>query len=131
MIPVTQTKLHDPTNNVKGNCLSATLAALLHLDIDEIPLFESDGWVERLNQFLKPMNLAFILIQPHSLEYFGVSDCWHEMGGASPRFSDAMHSVVGKDATIVFDPHPDRTGLNGVESIGVFIALEPWRAKSI
>jgi len=130
MIQVIQTKLHDPTNNVKGNCLSATLAALLHLDIEIIPTFEGDNWIEVLNRFLKPFNLAFILVQPTTLDYFGVTGCWHEIGGVSPRFPDTMHSVVGKDATIVHDPHPDQTGLKEVESFGVFIALEPWRAKS-
>lgn len=131
MIPVTQTVLHDPANGLHGNCLSAVLASLLHLAIEDIPVFsDADRWVKELNAWLRPYGLAYLSFSAEGLPQlfadFGISGLHHGIAGVSPRFTDAHHACVAKDGVLVFDPHPSRAGLGSLDSCGVFIVLEPW-----
>lgn len=130
MIPTKQTVLHDPENGKTGNCFSAVLASLLHLRIEEVPLFaESETWVSDLNHWLKQFGLAYIALSDFgdSLEKQGISGLWHEVVGNTRRSHDVLHSCVGSDGQVCFDPHPDDSGLTGVVAYGVFLALAPWR----
>lgn len=134
MKPTDQTILHDPANGVFGNRMSAVLASLLHIDVEQVPLFVSDGWQIELNAWLRPYGLAYISFSRDvwlaAMRDFGITGCHHEVAGISPRFADANHACVGHDAQQVFDPHPSRSGLESVASCGVFIALEPWRMEA-
>ena len=131
MIPTTQTALHDPDNGVIGNCLSAVLASLLHLPIESVPLFVNDEtWVKDLNAWLRRYGLAYIEFNrdfKQSLAVYGIQGLHHEVAGLSPRFADVLHSCVGLDCEMAFDPHPSRDGLTALKSYGIFVALEPWR----
>jgi hypothetical protein len=50
MIPVKQTVLHDPANGKVGNCFSAVLSSLLHIPIEDIPMFQDPlNWIKDLN----------------------------------------------------------------------------------
>lgn len=132
MIPVKQTILHDPAAGAHGNCLSAVLASLLHMPIESIPVFSQDQWVKDLNDWLRPLGLAYLTFPdgPRVLDAFGIKGLHHEVFGKSKRFSDVGHACVGLDGDLVFDPHPSDDGLNdGVEGVGVFIALRPWEAR--
>lgn len=132
MIPTTQTILHDPANGKHGNCLSAVLASLLHLPIEDIPVFSDPGhWVCDLNIWLLPFGLAYLSITKDSFdsafENAGIRGCHHEIAGPTDRFSDVYHACVAVDGIQVFDPHPQGTGLKSSDTCGVFIALQPWR----
>jgi hypothetical protein len=132
MIPVKQTILHDPANGLHGNCLSAVLASLLHMPIEHVPVFtKPHTWTRDLNAWLKQFGLCYWLITPESFidmcKHHGVSQCHHEVGGPSKRHNDVDHACVGRDGAVVFDPHPSNEGLGEVTSIGIFIALDPWR----
>lgn len=130
MIPTKQTVLHDPANGLKGNCFSAVLASLLHLPIEDIPLFvDPETWNSDLNAWLRPFGMAYIVIgvDERFIADIGITGMWHEVSGYTPRFKDVMHSCVAKDCKLVFDPHPDDSGLIGSLYYGVFIVLEPWR----
>lgn len=133
MIPTTQTLLHDPENGVIGNCLSAVLASLLHLPIEEVPVFtEEKTWAKDMNAWLRQFGLAYIQFDsgfPQTLSDYGIEGLHHEVAGPSPRRADTLHACVGFDCKFVFDPHPSRTGLKSLDTHGVFIALEPWRMK--
>lgn len=131
MIPTKQTVLHDPANGLHGNCLSAVLASLLHLPIDEVPLFVTpDTWVKDLNAWLRPFGLAYCMVEYFEchIDAYGIEGMWHEVSGNTIRSKDVMHACVAKDGEFVFDPHPDETGLTKINCHGFFIALEPWRA---
>lgn len=132
MIPVTQTVLHDPENGKFGNCFSAVLASLLHLPIEEVPLFiDPVSWRRDLNTWLRPYGLAYLDLASWSFkEVFaeqGISGCFHEVAGVTERFTDVYHACVAYDGETIFDPHPSSAGLKETESCGFFIALEPWR----
>ena len=131
MKPTKQTVLHDPANGKHGNCLSAVLASLLHLPIEDVPVFSEPHpkWQQDLNEWLRPFGLAYLQIGRFDewCAEVGVKGCHHEVAGPTKRSNDVLHACVGVDGVPVFDPHPDDTGLTEVQSSGVFIALEPWR----
>ena len=130
MIPTKQTVIHDPANGLHGNCLSAVLASLLHIPIDGIPLFANPStWVKDLNEWLQPFGLAYCMVADFErhIDVYGIHGLWHEISGNTRRSKDVYHAVVAKDGEVVFDPHPDNTGLTKISCHGFFIALEPWR----
>ena len=131
MIPTNQTILHDPENGINGNCFSAVLASLLHLDINDVPVFtgEYPEWQEHLNEWLRPYGLAYIQLVDFKeyCETVNIKECHHEISGTTNRFNDVNHACVGYDGVVQFDPHPSKDGLSKTLASGVFIILEPWR----
>jgi hypothetical protein len=129
MNPTYQTVLHDPENGQHGNCLSAVVASLLHLPIEDVPLFIAPTWQNDLNAFLRPFGLGYLQVGDFErwAEETGIKRCFHEAAGPSPRRDDILHACVGIDGKVVFDPHPGAEGLNTVQTCGIFIALQPWR----
>ncbi len=133
MIPTDQTTFRDNATGSRGNCLSAAIASLLHLPIDDVPLFIENDWRRKLNKFLRPYGVAFLAlndIDPVALKVLhGIEGLNHTLSGMSPR--GIRHSCVGLDGKLVFDPHPDRSGFD--EKFrhdiypGVFVILEPWK----
>ena len=129
MKPIKQTILHDPANGKHGNCLSAVIASLLHIDIETVPLFITPGtWVQDLNAWLEPFGLAYCMVEDFDLqiEAYGIKGMWHEVSGNTGRSKDVTHACVANDGVLVFDPHPDNTGLTKITCHGFFIALRPW-----
>ena len=131
MKPQKQTILHDPDNGKFGNCFSAVLASLLHIDINEIPVFkEKETWKKEVNKFLRPYNLAFFdfMDYPEAAEFGGVVGLYHEQAGNTVRGKECSHATVAIDGKVVFDPHPNGDGLAEVyDYSGVFVCLEPWQ----
>lgn len=131
MIPTKQTILHDPLNGKHGNCLSAVLASLLHLSIDEVPIFSKPYplWQQELNLWLRQYGLAYLQLGGFDewCKVYAIEGCYCEVAGNTTRSIDVLHACVGVDGVQIFDPHPDNTGIVDVQSSGVFIALEPWR----
>lgn len=121
MIPITQSKLHNPPRS-NGNCLAAALASILEISLEDVPEFEnmSDGeWYPRLRKWLR-------LLGYHLL-------CWEEeiypptffiAHGPSPR-GDWEHSVVYKGRRMVHDPHPSREGLEKITSVWALLPIDP------
>jgi len=68
-----------------------------------------------IQQFLSMYGLAYFSIPARSGAAFCGLDkgVYHEISGPSPRGNGVTHAVVGYDGQIVFDPHPDNTGLVG------------------
>ena len=130
MTPVKQTILHDPANGLHGNCLSAVIAALLHMPIENVPLFIVPGtWVKDLNTWLRQFGLAYCMVEDFDchIDAYGIEGLWHEVSGNTSRSKDVTHACVAKDGVMVFDPHPENSGLTKITCHGFFIALEPWK----
>ena len=131
MIPVEQTKLHAPANGVIGDCFSATLASLLHLPIEDIPLFAAmDAWQIELNKWLDKYGLTFLLMDYGDGQWIkdcGLSDTYGEVSGPSPRFPDEFHATVGFGGQCIFDPHPEGKGVLAQKYVGYFICKYPWK----
>ena len=128
MIPVYQS-LPDP---VSGDCLSACLASLLELRLEDVPRFfgahKTDVcWYLRLDEWLaaRGLRLFVCLIEPDELDrkYLvgqTVEDeniVWPTglciMMGTSPR--NTKHAVIGHAGTLIHDPYPSGGGLARVE----------------
>ena len=127
MIPITQTIQHDPDNNINGNCFSAVLASLLHIPIEDIPVFSSEeSWLCQVNHFLQKYNLCYIQVNglKEVIRDTCITGMYHEIGGTTNR-ADCLHAVVGLDGDQFFDPHPSRLGLKEEVNYGVFIVLDP------
>jgi len=130
MIQVNQKRLHDPENDIKGDCFCATVASLLHLPISAVPNFDGPDWYKNFNGWLSQFGLGYIAYEPDSIQSFrdwNIKGLHHEVAGDSPRFPGTQHACVGVDGDLVFDPHPTKLGLPTIETIGMFISLEPWR----
>jgi hypothetical protein len=130
MIPTTQTIFQpEGSDEAQGNCLSAVLASLLHLPIDDVPLFVNpDTWIMDLNQWLRQYGLAYLQLENFATACAssGIQGCHHEQFGHCDRSNTVLHACVGVDGFVRFDPHPSGTGLIGETASGVFIALQPW-----
>lgn len=121
----------------RGNCFQTCLAAILRLPVEDVPHFyDTDedeiaqnaatkrwlaerGWV----CFWVPWNWVYsdwVLLPPNGLVI---------VSGKSPR-GDWGHVVVGKltgtDWTLVHDPHPDATGLDGIPNGFYLLAPLPY-----
>lgn len=133
MQPTKQTILHDPANGKHGNCFSAVLASLLHVPIDDVPVFSNPfSWQLQLNEWLRPYGLCYMQIGGLKdwIDSVGIAGLHHEQAGNTLRSNDVLHSVVAVDCGPVFDPHPDDTGLTNNLANGVFVSLTPWVAAS-
>lgn len=130
MIPTKQTVLHSPENGKIGNCLSAVIASLLHMPIEDVPVFYAPSpiWQKELNSWLRQFGLAYLQVADFDqwCSSIGIEGCYSEIGGSTTRSHDVAHAVVGKDGAPIFDPHPDDSGLSSIESSGIFLALRPW-----
>lgn len=124
MKPITQTCLGQST----GNCLTACLASIMEVRIDEAPqAYVGDGsgfneddlvahWERTLMQRMAAMGWDWTMwpsaLAAETLEV----DEYCVLGGKSPR-GDYGHAVVGqwtKDGMlVVHDPHPEGGGLDG------------------
>lgn len=104
MIPVDQTIFTVPG----GNCLSACVASILHLNVQDVPPFcDKEDWLGAMNEWLHERGLwAMCFFYNPDVVPRG----YWILGGKSPR-GDFLHAVVCKDREMVHDPHPSRDGV--------------------
>ena len=118
-----QTQMHDPDNDVIGNCLRACIATVLQVDINEFPAFEqqprymSEDWREVVDEYLALYGKRMKFLPPTSLPsgYSIISGRTNRFGG------EVLHSCVAFNGVMVFDPHPTHAGLKDVRD---YIVLE-------
>lgn len=117
MIPVTQTKMHDPDNGTHGNCLAAAMASVLEIPLSDIPAFEEmseESWHDSLLEFLYGRGYDVDVLQVPPAGY-GIA---HGMG---PR--GVHHSVVVLDGEFIHDPHPSGLYLDSIDCYWQFTNL--------
>ncbi len=130
----------------KGNCLSASLASLLELSLEDVPDFvpeRGSEWLEFCQGWLQPKGLTLLwIMMPETypekhyedgadVRFYGLTDGVLCIGsGQSPR-GNFHHAVVGKitggwNFELVHDPHPQGKGLIGnPRYIGFIVAINP------
>lgn len=119
MKPVMQTTFGEE----KGNCLSACIASILELPIEEVPNFceeDREDWWRSCWTWLYSRGYVGIEV---SIQPGVLSPVWHEyciLSGEGPR--GCHHAVVGRAKgyqgfEYVHDPHPDGTFLKEVTEV--------------
>lgn len=120
MKPVKQTTFLDKAKGTRGNCLSACLASILELGIEEVPHFaEQAEWQESLFKWLAR----------HGLELENQNDAPNGLAiaiGYSPR--EIRHAIVVNNGVMVWDPHPDNNGLVSIQCYWTLQPLSPVKA---
>lgn len=145
MIPIMQTD----TDSKTGNCMTACLASILRLRIEDVPnwaqLHEDDaemwhGYVHWLwnrglqNICLRGKPVEQIIPAPvgQTTASIVVVDGWGKsfviVHGASPRgewghVCVGQYQAAGNMLKIVHDPHPDQTGLKAIEMIEILVPI--------
>lgn len=112
MKPQTQSRV-----GKRGRCFNACLASLLEIPELQVPDFDDDNYEASVDNFLKKYGVYYRHVST-AIKPIG----FHVIEGKSPR--GGLHAVVGKDGSIVHDPHPhDGTGrgLVRVDKYGVLI----------
>lgn len=108
-----------------GNCYQACIASILHLDIDDVPVFATagGGWFREclrwfmIEQKLYPMRIT-------NIDNVGIEGGFYIAGGPAARGLE--HAVVYDCGKLAHDPHPDNTGIDFVREIELFIpCLQP------
>lgn len=117
MKPCFQTSFGDK----QGNCLSACIASLLELAIEDVPNFCVDygdeHWQDATEEWLRKRGLALVSVQIN--EEVPPWDFYWMAGGKSRR--GVYHSVIYRAGELVHDPHPSACGLNGDPTDGFVI----------
>jgi len=119
-----------------GNCFSTCIASLFDLKIEDVPNFcAHDDWWKKLQDWLRPQNLAFIelptnkgVMPPLPILQDGML-CLAV--GTGPR--GCLHAVIIKYKTdgvkhwfdLEHDPHPSDAGIFTTDFIGWFIVVDP------
>lgn len=126
MKPVKQLIYNQGTNGV-GDCLRACVASIMELPIETVPNFVeyekgNAEYLEVLINFLKPYSLKPLTLwfADWNDEKNWIPPGYHMIYGYSER--GIKHAVVGYQGKVVFDPHPDETGLASIDSYTVFVA---------
>lgn len=111
-----------------GNCLSACVASILGLSIDEVPNFISlddsyeEQWADRLDAWLASLGLRAAHVPVDASTVADLSavapDALYVLCGRSVR--DFEHAVVASGDQVVHDPHFSRTGLRSAHRM-IFI----------
>lgn len=121
MIPVKQTILSSEDGTVKGNCMSACLASILELDINDVPHFADmhvDEWGIKFHEFLYQHNCRMYgtIHNIDELKTYPGIDGYVLVCGPSYRIHVKNgHSVIYRYGEFVFDPHPSNEGLKEFE----------------
>lgn len=118
---VTQTILAGQVAGVYGNCVQASVATMLDLPLDAVPHFAHfDWWQGALEFWARGKGLTC-----HWVYGTDIPDGLAMVCGTSPR--GYGHAVVGQAGSIIWDPHPDRTGLSTIDAAMWF---EPWKGDT-
>lgn len=122
---------------IEGNCLSATIASLMHLNIEDVPNFNIGAepnttqddpaavkifW-DNVEKFLNSKGYSIIHFEPKGVAieaWIGDMKGYFLVGGESPR--GYQHSVIYTNKGLAHDPHPEGGGVIP-ESISIIYPL--------
>jgi len=127
MVPYTQTSV-----GLEGNCLQTSIESILEAPQGALPsqrAYPLGQYLEPLNEFLGRFGLMYVQGPVR-----GRAVGWHVVTGPSPRTPKlgTLHSVVGRNGRIVWDPHPSHEGLCDVTSwgfVGPVALVSAWSER--
>lgn len=117
MKPVMQTRF-----GRDGNCFAACVASIFDLDLDQVPDFAvKEGiWWEQLCEWSRSQGFVPLMVKaPFGFGFSCIAS------GISKR--GLLHAVVWEKGKMIHDPHPDNTGIEGVNEFLVFVPTDYGR----
>ena len=118
MKPIDQTTFGKGT----GNCMAACVASILEIPLEDVPDIRGDDQYALLCFWLaeRGVGIVDIAFKPRlKMQDTGVvvwGQGYYIGGGKSPR-GDFDHAVVMCAGGIVHDPHPDKRGIEDIDSL--------------
>lgn len=119
-----------------GDCVRASYASLLDLPLEDVPHFdprydqraEERAWLRK-----RGLDLVVVPVE-HGPDGKLVgtlptipSDLYHLISGGSPRHKVHGHRVVARGGHVVWDPHPERTGVTHIRAYLFVVPRNPGR----
>lgn len=126
MKPVDQTVFGYPN----GNCFAACVASILEIPIEDTPSIEGRKFESVWDAWFNERGLAFVDVPAGDGAYipgFCIATGKSPRGGLTSSGRPVLHAVVAQNMTLVHDPHPERSFLEGPpKEYTVIYPLEPW-----
>ena len=120
MFFVPQSTLHGEGKT--GDCLRACVASIIELPIENVPHFAlHQNWLRLLQSWAfdtHNVHVVYLSLLPKSTPYTDEFTLWIA-SGISRR--GTRHAVVYKGNRMIWDPHPDKTGLVEVDHAILFV----------
>lgn len=127
MKPVDQTILSHPEGIVRGNCMTACVASLFEMSIEEVPYWAGmpvNEWFDSFDVFLHEHGYQY-----SGLFQFNKRGDWNKLLEVSPGVNGYFmcsgpswreyvvdgHAVIYKDGILVHDPHFSKMGIKVLE----------------
>ena len=137
MKPIMQTKFGTDWNDpsTAGDCMSACIASVLELSLEDVPNFMEageEGWWDAMQVWLGLRGFAYVEINATGLPSLsrpeiGIPDDQvYFVVGISPR--ETPHVVLYKGNKLAHDPNPAGTGLVRGSVLGFLVPLCPAKA---
>lgn len=137
MIEYTMLQLADVDNKIIGDCYRTAIACVLEREPSEVPHFMDFTWGEwEARKWLKAeygLTIAQTRVDKMSNGWVlnlakGEHDVFHLMIGDTVR--GLKHAVVGRNGSVVWDPHPSRAGLTTVTEMEFLIPLNYAKSRA-
>ena len=114
---ITQTKF----GSEEGNCFAACIACLFPVEIEDVPDFYQQAQSLWWDAFCLWMCEHFNVEPVITGHYESIPDpsTPYLIGGKAER--GLMHSVIGRNGKVIWDPHPSRAGLIDQQDYTYFI----------
>lgn len=121
MTPIKQTKFYNKELNTRGNCLTACIASLFDMNIEDVPFFiEEPDYPYNVEHFIE--NNGYKLegtgilskIKEEYKDFNGIDGYYIAVGMGN---RGVYHCCIYKDGEMVHDPHPSNDGIQSIEYI--------------
>lgn len=115
-----QTKLHNPNEGIRGNCMVTCYANYLGFKVEQCPRFEELFDCTKPEGFWWDCVIAWWKHHGYDLHYVSseaeipadiLDNDYVFVSGISPRNPNVHHLVIYKNGKMVFDPHPSGAGI--------------------
>ena len=126
MITVDQTRFGQD-----GNCMSACLATVFSLPLDQVPDLCPDhgDWVAEYTGFLKDRGLVLVTVDFSNLLMILLGSTPVIVSGKTE--CGLLHATVWRRGQLFHDPHPSRVGLTKPSEVDLYVLRYPAAAKKL
>lgn len=116
-----------------GNCFATAVACVFDLDVADVPNFcapPEKGWGDRFEAWCRDRGLQPLFFETENFPGW-VEACSPKQVviASGPAARGLLHTCVYRGGELLWDPHPDDTGLESVKDVLFFAQIEPRLPK--